>query len=128
MDKVCEALSEGSGTDPVLPWSYHDFLVEFRRAVRAVGLPPIVPYQMRHSGPAIDLSRGLRTRLDVKHRGRWQSESSVNRYAQKARLGVFYAKLRAETKHYLTATEQHIGSIVLGRMRPSEVYLPPTRA
>ena len=54
----------------VFPWSFHDFLVEFRRSLRHLSLPRLVPYQMRRSGPAIDLARGYRTRAEVKHRGR----------------------------------------------------------
>ena len=107
----------------VFPWSYHDFLLEFRQSLRNLRLPRLVPYQMRHSGPAIDLARGYRTRAEVKHTGRWSSESSVNRYAQRARLGVYFAKLPATVQSFLTAAERNVENIACGRMSPTELSL-----
>ena len=109
------------------PWSSRDFWMEVRRSLRHLSLPRLVPYQMRHSGPAIDLARGYRTRAEVKHRGRWTSDSSVNRSAQKARLAVYLEKLPVAVRSFLMASEQHIESIVCGRMRPTDLCLPPIR-
>ena len=124
---VCAALKEGELMKLVFPWSFHDFLMEFRRSLRHLSLPRLVPYQMLHSGPAIGLARCYRTGAEVKHRGRWASDSSVNRYAQKARLAVYLEKLPVAVRSFLMDSEQHIESIVCGRMRPTDLCLPPIR-
>lgn len=52
-----------------------------------------VLYQLRHAGPSHDRLHKLRSALAVKLRGRWQSDSSVRRYEQHARIQKEMEKL-----------------------------------
>ena len=124
---VCAALKEREPMELVCPWSFHGFLMEFRRSLRYLSLPRLVPYQMRHSGPVTDLARGYHTKAEVKHRHRWASDSSVNRYALKAQLAMHRKQLPTAVRSFLMDSEQHIESIVCGRLRPTGLGLPPIR-
>ena len=64
------ALVKGGAGEPVFDFNYPTFLDIFMKALRRLGLQPMVPYEARHPGPAIDVSRSLRTRQEVKERGR----------------------------------------------------------
>ena len=76
----------------------------------------MVPYESRHSGPAVDAARGNRSRGEIKDRGRWKSENSVIRYEQRARLAQSYQRLPAAVQSHADLCEKHLGDIVLGRM------------
>ena len=43
-------------------------------------------YSLRHGGASDDLLSGRRTRKEVKDRGRWRTDQSLNRYAKRARM------------------------------------------
>ena len=73
----------------------------------------MVPYGARHSGPAVDVSRGLRTRQEVKERGRWKSEKSVQRYEQRARLSLSFSRLSVDLQTKCKACADALGDVLL---------------
>ena len=113
---VVAALAKGDGDEFVFGFSYASFLVVFDKARRRLGLPPMVPYEARHSGPAIDVARGHRSRAEVRERGRWKTEKSVVRYEQRARLAMSYQRLPAALQAHFDKCEAHLGDVLLGRM------------
>lgn len=55
-----------------------------------------VLYQLRHSGPSHDRLHKLRSTLEVKLRGRWESDSSVKRYEAHSKLALEFQNLPLE--------------------------------
>ena len=55
-------------------------------------------YQLRHSGPSVELALGLRQLTMVKLRGRWATDSSMSRYVKAARVGEQMQRLAAATQ------------------------------
>ena len=61
---------------------------KFVTAAQRCGVECLNPqlYQLRHSGPSVDIELKLRTLQEVKLRGRWRSDSSMTRYTKPSRL------------------------------------------
>ena len=112
------ALVKGRADEPVFDFSYPTFLEIFMKALRRLGLPPVVPYEARRSVPAIDVSRNLRTRQEVKERGRWKSDKSVQRYEQLARRALSFFRLGASLQTKCRACKDALGDVLLGRRPP----------
>ena len=108
----------------IWPFSYLQYLAEFKKSVKAMGVGPLVPYQARHSGPSIDRSRLWRSLEECQKRGRWRSSKSVARYEKGGRLGVFWNHLAAEVRSRLEMCERHLDDLVLSRPGASKVTLP----
>ena len=114
--QLVAALAKGRGGEKLFSFSYPSFLAIFESCRKKLGLGAIVPYEARHSGPAIDMARGHRNRQQIRERGRWKSEKSVIRYEQRARLGQSYQRLPAHIQTLLNRCERHLGDVLLGRM------------
>ena len=65
-----------------LAWS--SAVAKLRRLPGCEALEVGPPHSVRHSGPARDAATGYRSIWQIQRRGRWQSESSVMRYAKTA--------------------------------------------
>ena len=108
----------------LFPFSYPDYLSMFERCRRRLGLPKMVPYQSRHSGPAVDIAKGYRDRAGVKERGRWRDDRSVQRYEQRARLGQSFQQLGPALKAHALLCEERLGALLCGRLRPDDLPWP----
>jgi hypothetical protein len=71
---------------PLFPEEPHVVLKSFRAACLTLGLPPLCMYQLRHGGASEDLLSKSRDAHAVKARGRWNTDSSLRRYAKPAQL------------------------------------------
>ena len=116
LDEILPTLSKGDKTERVFDFSYPTYSEIFDSCRKRLSLPAMVPYECRHSGPAIDAARGHRSRSEIKDRGRWKNEKSVIRYEQRARLAQSYQRLPVSLQSHLDLCERHLGDIVLGRM------------
>ena len=125
--RICEALRTGGQLERLFPFTYTEFLVEFRRACEKLGVKA-VPYQARHSGPSIDAALGLRTREEIRARGRWASAKSVLRYESKARLGESVDRLPTATQGFLRQCEARLEDLFMGRILPSALQPPAVPA
>ena len=69
----------------------------FTMAARTAGLDRLRPtlYVLRHSGPSVDKARQRRTLAEIKARGRWSSDKSVQRYQKEGRVGQQFLALPA---------------------------------
>jgi hypothetical protein len=114
--RLMRALAKGPSSELLFSFSYPNFCKAFEHCRKELGLPPIVPYKSRHSGPSIDMARGNRNRQEIRDRGRWKSEKSVIRYEQRARLAQSCQRLPASLQAHLDRCEQHLGDVLLGRM------------
>ena len=81
LPELLKALQEVRKPDErVFLFDYASYLIMFDKCRKALSLPRMVPYESRHSGPAIDVARGHRVRKEVKDCGRWKSDKPVQRY------------------------------------------------
>lgn len=119
MPPVYEELIKGDPELPLFEFNYAQFLMQFRKAVRALGLPSVVPYQLRHSGASADRGEDSRSLLEVQRRGQWRSVRSVQRYEKAARLATSAHRLRPEMREHTAQCEQALEGVVLyGRSTP----------
>ena len=112
----------------LFPFTYADDLIMFERCRRHLGLPKMVPYQSRHSGPAVDIAKGYRDRPGVKERGRWRDDRSVQRYEQRARLGQSFQQMAPALKAHALLCEERLGALLCGRLQPDDLIWPGTAA
>ena len=72
------------------------FSRDFSRALKDLGVPELglSPYSLRPSGASNDFLFKRRTAEEIKARGRWKSDTSVNKYLKRA----FVFKLQQQVK------------------------------
>ena len=110
----------------LFPFTYADYLVMFEQCRHRLGLPKMVPYQSRHSGPAIDIAKGYRDRAGVKERGRWRDDRSVQRYEQRARLAQSFQQMSPALKAHALLCEERLAALLCGRLQ--DLVWPGTAA
>ena len=113
-----EALSDPHVTASAWNFSYPAYTRMFARVTKELSLHNVVPYQMRHSGPSIDMAAGRRGLQDVQKRGRWQSSKSVLRYERHARLGAEWSKLSPAQRDLFGRCADHLEDVIHGRPHP----------
>ena len=66
----------------------NDYQALFRSAVRDLKLQKLkpTPHGLRHGGPSTDAALQVRSRDDIRKRGRWQADVSVRRYEKSGKL------------------------------------------
>ena len=89
---------------PLLRTDYHSFLEVCRRAADNIGIEA-VPYQMRHSGPSLDLAPGISDITSCQERGRWATMTSLKRYEKHGRLNDTWRPLSPATHAYCLTCE-----------------------
>ena len=73
-------------------------LIEKAAESAGLGVLDVTPHVARHTGASEDHFQGIRDLKEIQLRGRWESESSVRRYAKHARLIAALAKCPVEVK------------------------------
>ena len=73
--------------ESIWPFDREQFHRQFKLAARRAGIEKwqVVPYSLRHSGPAWDRATRRLTLPEIQRRGRWLSERTVIRYERSAR-------------------------------------------
>ena len=102
-------------------FDYQEFLTAFKRAAKDLRVPATCPYQMRHSGPSIDLADERRSIAEAQRRGRWSQPKSMGRYERRARLAAEWAKVPEQTRRECEGYTVRLEGAVLG-------LFPPRRA
>jgi integrase len=117
---VAQLARQPKGT-PLWDFSYPEFAAPLKTAAAELGVT-VHAYQARHSGPSIDLAKGLRTLEAAQKRGRWASPKSVIRYERHARLAAEWSKLTAAQQAVFLECERRVEDIFFGR--PTGIDLP----
>ncbi len=130
---VTEALTTGPRDELCFPFSYPEFLAQWKITQTATGLARampkmMVPYEGRHSGPSIDAALGTRTRKERQERGRWASDKSQARYERRARLMQSFNRLPAALQAHGQLCEAKVNDLFLGRISADELVVPATLA
>ena len=102
MGPFYEKIHASDSTELVWDFTYSQYVVAFRRAVAELRLKDVVPYQMRHSGPSIDLANGARTMEEAQTRGRWAVSSTMARYERRSRLSKEWSVLTQAQRSLFT--------------------------
>ena len=106
-------------TDLSAAWSftYHEYLEAFKKAAAKLRMPCVCPYQMRHSGPSIDLADKRRSLEEAQRRGRWAQPRSMMRYERRARLAAEWAKVPEATRNICETAAARLEAVILGLFR-----------
>ena len=121
MQRVFPVLANRQKSQPLFQTDYQSFLEVFRRATNNIGIEA-VPYQMRHSGPSLDLAQGIRDITSCQKLGFWATMTSLKRYEKHGRLNDTWRLLSPGTQAYcLTCEHDAEGYILAGKTCP----LPP---
>ena len=88
----------------------HELRESWKKALKSASLPDgyMVIYQLRHSGASWDRSKGYRSQLEVKHRGRWASDTSMLRYEKHAMVMQRFTSLSPKIQRSALAATQHL--------------------
>ena len=114
LEVVWLALAKPADLTLMWDFDYHDFLAAFKRAAKELRVPTTCPYQMRHSGPSIDLADGRRSIAEAQRRGRWAQPRSMGRYERRARLAAEWAKVPEEARRQCEGAAARLEAVVLG--------------
>ena len=129
LNPVWAELSRGRGSDSLWNFSYLELVKTLKAAVAATGVMPLVPYQMRHSGPSIDRANNRRSLDECRKRGRWMSWRSLIRYEKAARLSREWNELSSEVRAKLNICEKHLEELILRRpSAPIVTWRPQVQA
>ena len=85
----------------------------------------VVPHQARHSGPSVDSAMHLRTRAEMKARGRWASDKSVMRYERPARLTESFLEMSEARRAHCVRAKELFGQLIAGHVPPDALPQPP---
>lgn len=90
--------------------TYHALVQQWKNALASLDLPINhgVLYQLRHAGPSHDRCYRLRSVLEVKQRGRWNTDSCMKRYEAHARISQEFHKLPATTQEKCLRLQQRL--------------------
>ena len=101
LDKLWATLREATAPgQKVFAFSQRQVAEQFTKVALAAGLGCLRPvlYQLRHTGPSMDIATGKRSIEGVRARGRWRSDRSCLRYAKEGRVGEQLQRLPADVR------------------------------
>ena len=114
---VLEVMETGKPDEPVWEFNYQDYSDVFKKVVKALGCPKVVPYQVRHSGASIDRAESFRSQEEVRKRGQWRTLSSVVRYEKAGLLNQALRDMEYDMVNFLHNCER-LGDQVLCGAKP----------
>ena len=76
---------------------------------------PATMYRFRHSGPSADFATARRSVAEIKHRGRWVSDSSLRRYQKGGRVNDLLGRCSMNVKTYANMCLKEVPEILLDR-------------
>ena len=109
---------EKRSADDLFDFSYHSFFKALKEACAALQILPMVPYQLRHSGPSWDRLKNHPSLPDVQRRGRWKTRASLVRYEKSAMLLKEYRKIDVEKRRFMEQCQASIEDVMLRRRPP----------
>ena len=119
LEPVWRAMAKTSDLSSAWAFTYHEYLEAFKKAAAQLRCPTVCPYQMRHSGPSIDLADKRRSLDEAQRRGRWAQPRSMMRYERRARLAAEWAKVPEATRRTCETAAARLAAVILGLFRGS---------
>lgn len=110
---ACRALvRDRSRSDTALGLTMPQHTAMFRRAVEQLQLSSLhpVPYQLRHTGASRELVLHQRPLAEVKRKGRWFSDRSLQRYLKGGRTAEQFESLPKALRRVCLSSHEAIGS------------------
>ena len=117
-----KVLKEGDPQTSLWTFSYLQFVNALAQACVDSGVPKMVPYETRHSGPSHDCCHKLRSVIQVQKRGGWKRTRSLVRYEKHTQMQQQWNKLAPSPNKHAEKCQQELEGFVLG-LRPPLV--PP---
>ena len=122
MGPIFEAIrTSGSLEEEAWPFSYPQYCRAHRLGVKELGMEPFVPYQVRHSAPSWDRLHNRRSRSGVGKKGRWKSQSSIDRYEKSPMVMQAYRKYPSHKRAFFEECAGAIKEVMLRRRLPVPV-------
>ena len=90
----------------------------FKAATAHLGLPHLCLYQLRHGGASEELLEGRRSISEIMARGRWDTSSSLRRYAKPAQLQKLLGSLPPVKASYAQQSLLALSDLLIGRRAP----------
>ena len=103
------ALLFGLKAEAVLP--------AWEAAWKALRLPRIELYQLRHAGASADLLARRRREAEVQARGRWRTAASLRRYAKPGQVQRFLSERDLDIQGYASWSFNNLEQVLDGRVR-----------
>jgi len=102
---------------PLFPFTLVQASTLFKQAAEDVGVSSLTPqlYQLRHSGPSVELALKLRTLASVKLRGRWRTDASVARYLKPGRVNEQLQRLSPAVQRAALLAPARLASLLSWR-------------
>jgi integrase len=93
------SLTNPAGAERVFPFSEHRYRTALRCACAALGVTSwrITPHSLRHGGASRDFLSGASIE-QIRHRGRWASAASAERYVQSAPALLLQSNMPAQLR------------------------------
>ena len=85
---------------------------DWKDALIALKLPPLVWYQLRHGGASADLLEKRRSMGEIMQRGRWEHPKSMKRYAKSGQIQKTLVALNPKTREFCKWALDHLQGIV----------------
>ena len=116
-----------SDQDPLWTFAPSAIRLAFREALIKLGIWDGVStlYTLRHGGASDDLLSGRRTRKEVKDRGRWVTDASLNRYAKRSRMQQLIASLPHHVVTLGAAVDGREAELISSMASTGTCSLPP---
>ena len=114
-------LKRSAAPPPLFTIGADDAVKAFNRAVKALKLGSVgvtSRYQLRHGGASHDAATAARTLEQIRHRGRWRSQSSLRRYEKGARLGEVLERLAPKVRAHALRCADSLGDVAAKRRPP----------
>jgi hypothetical protein len=113
---VLKALATKAGpSGRLFTFSMEEYRKELEQCSKLMGLKDVLhPYQLRHGGATEDMNSGARTRLEVKDRGRWATETSIKRYVKVGKLQILLNSLDANMMRFCRWSETSMPKVLHG--------------
>jgi hypothetical protein len=116
MGPIFQIMTHVSSKASLWSFEYPEHTKVFCQMTKQMGYAA-TPYQMRHSGPSIDLANRSRSLEEAQNRGRWAVASSMVRYGRHSRLAAEWMKVPLRTRQRADASVGRVVDTLLGRSR-----------
>ena len=91
-------------------FKYPELLAAFKLACKDLKIADASLYRLRHGGASHDAAAQLRTLVEIKRRGRWQTDTSVRRYEKRTWLQSIEVKVTPTQESKALAVESNLAS------------------
>eukprot|EP00973_Karenia_brevis_P003981 548411-Karenia_brevis.AAC.1 len=119
MDVLLKRLKKNTiKNDFLFSETQEDLLKHFKSALQTLVQKGVSLYVLRHTGPSADWLAQRPSRQEIKKRGRWIADSSVQRYEKGAKTMMLAHKICGPLQTHLNHCEKILPQVMSGHVAP----------